>query len=649
MCGIAGIAEYGGISAEDRIGLDAMLERLIHRGPDDEGHYITSDVALGQRRLSIIDLETGRQPLCNEDGTIQAIANAEIYNFLELREDLMARGHQFRTTSDCECLAHLYEDEGDRCLDHINGMYAIAIWDEPRRRLLLARDRLGVKPLYYSLHDGRLVFASELKAVLAAPGVRTEVDPTALIDYFTYGFIPSPKTIYKNIHKLPPGHLLVFQNGGARTRPYWDLKHQDWHELPAEETAAEVWCQLKRATRPRLIADVPVGAFLSGGLDSTAVVAAMSKLTRERVLTMTCGFETRSFDERNKARETASVLGTQHHDGMVEPDADEMVETLAWHFDEPFADACAIPMYYLSQFARQFVKVVLSGDGGDETMAGYRRYRFDQYEESARRWIPRPIRRGILGRLGSTYPEWPWMPRPLRAGATLRNLAVDSATAHGLSIATLSPREVRSMLNPDLANQTLNYDPLNHVRRLYHACDAPSHLSKCQYVDIRLGLADGILTKVDRASMAHGLEVRSPMLDYRFAEFAWRIPPKHRIRGRHGKMPLRRAVAREVRPDIANRTKTGFDVPLDAWFKGPLRERFQEILFQRNSTLQSWIAPEAIWRLWADHIEDRARCGATLWKLTMLEAWCKREADGWKLGTYHRRNQPLAKTLVSRA
>lgn len=327
MCGIAGIVGRERIDPENRAALDTMLDRLAHRGPDEGGRYVTPDVALGHRRLSIIDLESGRQPLCNESGTIWTVANGEIYNFLELREDLIAGGHRFRTTTDSECLVHLYEDEGDRGIEQLNGMFAFAIWDEPRRRLLLARDRLGVKPLYYHLSDGRLVFASELKAVLAVPGVRREVDPTALIDYLTYGFIPSPKTIFKHVHKLAPGHLLVFQNGGARIRPYWDLRHHDWDQRPSDDMAAEVWRQLKRATRPRLIADVPVGAFLSGGLDSSAVVAVMSQLVREQIVTVTCGFDSRGFDERDAARETAALLDTEHHDGLVDPDAAGIVET----------------------------------------------------------------------------------------------------------------------------------------------------------------------------------------------------------------------------------------------------------------------------------------------------------------------------------
>jgi len=653
MCGIAGIAGQSRIDAEHRTTLGRMLDLLAHRGPDDAGDYLTENVALGHRRLSVIDLRTGRQPICNEAKTVWAIANGEIYNFVELRDDLLARGHRFRTAGDSECLVHLYEEFGDRLVDHLDGMFAFAIWDDTRQTLLLTRDRLGVKPLFYwvepcegsslNLCDRRLVFASELKAVLAAPGVRREIDPTAVMDYLTYGFIPSPKTIFKDIRKLPAGHLLVFKDGRATVRRYWELhtdhtgtnlsdpprdaaKRPPAHGMSLDDSTEVVWSELRRATRSRLMADVPIGAFLSGGLDSTAVVAAMSQLSRNRIVTVHCGFEERAFDEREQASRTASLVDSEHHVGMIEPDAAGMVDTLAWHFDEPFADPSAIPTYYLSRHARAFVTVVLSGDGGDEVLAGYRRYRFDRDEERVRRCVPAGIRRQVFGRFASVFPRAAWLPQPLRMRATWRNLATDSATAHALSVSTLNPNEARALLNPDYANELADYDPIDHVRDHYRRCDAPDHLTKCRYVDIHFGLADGILTKVDRASMAHGLEVRSPMLDHRFVTAAWRIPPRHLIRGRHGKMPLRRAVARHFNNEAAGRAKSGFDVPLDAWFRGPLRERFLDGLLRPDAPLHEWVSAPAIRQLWA--VAGRAapgagEVGATLWKLTMLDAWSR--------------------------
>lgn len=623
MCGVAGIASQNALSESEVRALPDMLDRLVHRGPDDSGRYVTDLVALGHRRLSIIDLETGRQPIGNEDETVWAAVNGEFYNFLELRDQLIARGHAFRSTGDAECLVHLYEEDGERALDSLDGMFAFALWDERRRTLLLARDRLGVKPLYYHFDGRRLVFGSEIKAILAVPGVPTDLDPTALIDYLTFGFIPAPKTIFKGIRKLAASHLLTFRDGRLTVRPYWDLHHRGWSTDSLDATADQLWSRLARATRPRLIADVPVGAFLSGGLDSTAVVAAMSRLVRDDVVTVTCGFEERGFDERSYAREVASLLQTDHHEMLVQPDATAIVDILCHHFDEPFADPSAVPTYYLSQQARRFVKVALSGDGGDETLAGYRRYRFDRNEDRVRRVLPGVVRRAIFGPLASVYPARPWLPRPLRAGATLRNLALDPATAHGLSVSTMDPSEAQLLLNHNVARETAGYDPLDHVRSLYGRCDAPDVVSRCQYVDLRLGLADGILTKVDRASMAHGLEVRSPMLDHRFIEFAWSIHPRRRIRRSAGKLPLRRALERHVGGRTHRRPKAGFDVPLDDWFAGPLRDRFHDELLSPGAPVHDWISSDAIKRTWRDHASGRRRCGPTLWKLVMFNGWCR--------------------------
>lgn len=623
MCGITGIASEYGIGEAERTALGPMLECLAHRGPDDAGQYSDEHAVLGHRRLSIIDLATGRQPMSNETGTIRAVVNGEIYNFLQLRNELSGKGHVFRSAGDSECLVHLYEEHGDRCVERLDGMFAFALWDQPSRKLLLGRDRLGVKPLYYHFDGRRLVFASELKSILAARGVPVEVDPTALVDFLTFSFIPSPKTILRNVNKLPPGHTLSYEHGRILLRRYWDLEFRGHREAPVEVVAEELWERLASATRSRLLADVPLGAFLSGGLDSTSVVTAMAQAAQERSVTVTCGFNEQRFDERPQARRTAEALRCRHHESLVLPNAADMVETLSWHFDEPFADASAVPTYYLSREARRHVTVALSGDGGDEVLAGYRRYRFDVYEDRIRGVLPGPIRR-MLGPIARNYPNRPWIPRPLRASATLRDLAVDPATAHGLSVATLDPAEARQLLGEGIAQAVVSYDPLERVRDLYRRCDAPDHLSKCQYIDIRLGLADGILVKVDRASMAHGLEVRSPMLDHRFIEFAWSIPPRLRIHGTQGKHPLRVALGRRLGEEFAARRKVGFEVPLDDWFAKPLRDRFQDTLLRPGAAVHDWIPAEAIMSIWRNHLAGRRRCGPTLWKLVMLDGWCRR-------------------------
>lgn len=624
MCGIAGIIVTDRIRDDERAALDVMLRRQRHRGPDDGGRYDADHVALGHRRLSVIDLSGGHQPLSNESGSIRAVVNGEFYNFRRLRETLLARGHRLSTAGDAECLVHLYEDSGAQCVESLDGMFAFALWDARTGTAVLARDRLGVKPLYYHLDDRRLVFASELKALLAVPGIPTEIEPTALADYFAFGFIPSPKTVFRSIRKLPPGHTLVYRDGRAIVHRYWDLAFQGWTDSPPDTVAEQLWDQLDRATRQRLVADVPIGALLSGGLDSTAVVAAMTQSRSGPTVTITCGFEAEAFDERLQARQAAERLGTEHHDAIVHPAAEEVLDALAWHFDEPFADPSAIPMYYLCERGRRLFTVALSGDGGDESLAGYRRYRFDRNEDRVRQWMPSVLRRELFGRLAAHYPNPPWLPRPLRACSTLRNLSSDAPTAHGLSICTMHPDAARRLLHPDVARSLRDHDPLDIVRAYYRRCDAPDPVSKCQYVDLQLGLADGILTKVDRTSMAHGLEVRSPMLDHRFIEFAWTVPPRQRMRGPTGKLPLRRALRRHVGDWAARRPKAGFDVPLDAWFRRSLREQFEDEVLAANARIAQWTDVDTIRDLWQRHLTGRQNNGPTLWKLVMFERWASR-------------------------
>lgn len=620
MCGIAGIVSADPLLDDDRTALNSMLATLVHRGPDGAGRHDASHVALGHRRLAIIDRAGGKQPLANEDRSIWTITNGEIYNHPELRDDLTARGHVFRTASDAECIVHLYEERGVDGVDRLDGMFAFAVWDEPRRRLLLARDRLGVKPLYYCFDGRRMIFASELKAILAAD-VPREIDPSALADYLTYGFIPPPRTIFKDIHKLPAGHLLIFEQGRATVRAYWDLNFRGWSDRPLEDVADALWDGLKRATRRRLLSEVPIAAFLSGGLDSSAVALAMMNSSTSPVVTLTCGFDEARFDERAKARSVAERLGTRHFDAVVRAQSTGLAETLCEHFDEPFADASAIPMYQLSRFARRRATVLLSGDGGDEVLAGYRRYRFDRYEESVRQVVPRSVRRALFGTAFRYYPDRAWMPRSLRASSTLANLSVDPATAHARSISTLRPDDVRRLLSPDILAAVNEYDPLDRARDLYRRCDAPDHLSKCQYVDIRLGLADGILTKVDRAAMAHAVEVRSPMLDHEFVQLAWSIPPALRIHRRSGKWPLRHALARRLDQSVARQSKAGFEVPLDEWFKRPLRAEFESRVLSAGSACTDFFSAATMNRIFCDHLSGQRRHGPTLWKLLIFEAW----------------------------
>jgi len=635
MCGIAGIIAFDQLRPAERLALGSMLPRLRHRGPDGEGHYCDDRAVLGHRRLAINDLSGGAQPLSDASGRIRAIVNGEFFDHADARRRLESDGCTFKTNCDSEILPHLYAAQGDACLDSLDGMFALAVWDVRQKRCLLARDRMGVKPLYYHVDERRLVFASELSAVVAAPGVPREIDAAALADYLTFGFIPSPRTIYRGIRKLQPGHCLVYGEARASVRAYWDLNHTGWCDLSREAAAEALWAQLRVATRKRMIADVPVGAFLSGGLDSTAVVTSMAQMSDRRLTTFTCGFDTEGFDERQHAAGIASIVGSEHHESPVRVSAAQLFDEQSWHLDEPLADPSLVPMFYLARNARRHMTVALSGDGGDEVLAGYRRYRFDVNEHRVRRVLPTPLRRAIFLPAAALYPSGSRLPRPLRAGRTLRNIADDPATAHARSICTTEPSRAMGLLGADVRAELGDYDPLDTARSAYHRCDAPDHLSKCQYVDMRFALADGILAKVDRASMAHGLEVRSPMLDYRFVEFCWRIAPGRRMRGGRGKAPLRDAVrahlcdglsADDARRATAGactrRGKRGFDVPLDAWFRNGLRGRLEDAI--GGDELGDYMNLPAVRSLSAAHASNSVQAGPTLWKVLMLSSWLQR-------------------------
>jgi len=626
MCGIAGIAGQHALAFDGRRRLARMMALLRHRGPDDEGTWATAHVALGHRRLSIIDLHGGRQPLANEDGRIQTIVNGEIYNYRELRDTLIQKGHHFRSGSDAEVVVHLYEEYGEAFLDQLNGMFAIALWDDRQRKLILARDRLGLKPLYYAPLNGGIVFGSELKAVVAGLGNdhQAVIDLPALHDYLTFGFIPAPRTIFEGVYKLEPGAMLSWQDQRIITRRWWDLRFNGYHTEDETTIAGQLWHEVKTATRARTVADVPLGAFLSSGVDSAAVVACMvdSQHGNQAIKTITCGFDRRDHDESAAARQTAALLGTHHQQRRAELDMLALVDRLAFHFDEPFADASALPLYLICETARRDITVALSGDGGDEVLAGYRRYAFDAFENRLRQAIPKRWHRQV-GALGRHWPRHAMLPRFLRAGATLSNVALDAATAHGRSIATLMPETSRGLLTNDAQLALHDYDPLQRVRDLYAACDAHDAVRKCQYVDIRLGLGDGILTKVDRASMAHGLEVRAPLLDYRLVEYAWGITPAQLRERGHGKAPLRRAAAARLNSEIAWRTKSGFDVPLDAWFrKQPRWARAR--LFDANTPLADIIQSQQVENIWNRHQSGQRNVGHVLWRLLMLQSWAGR-------------------------
>lgn len=619
MCGIAGIVDRGGLTSEDRHAVGRMTAALHHRGPDDAGSFGDDQAALGHARLSIVDLAAGHQPMSNEDGSIWIVFNGEIYNFPELHGSLTARGHRFRTRCDTEAIVHLYEDHGDRCVDHLRGMFAFAIWDQNRRQLLLARDRIGIKPLYYRQVGGRVLFGSEIKAILEAPGIPRRIDVEALQDYLTYLWVPGPKSMFEGIHKLPAGHTATLDERGWRVRQYWDLHFPEPAPLDEATLRDQFRSALDDSVAAHLLSDVPVGAFLSGGLDSSAVVAAMARQSSRPVVTSSIGFDDAAFDELGHADAVAARLGTDHHRSVVRPDAVELVDRLAWHYDEPFADPSAIPTYCVARLAREQVKVALSGDGGDENMAGYRKYKLHQRERAVRRLIPAPIRRLGFAPLARCYPKADWLPRILRAKSTLENLAASDPQAIYRSRAAFDPALARSLIRPEI--RARGYDSFRAIDDAYRRCAGADPLARELYTDIKTYLCDDILVKVDRASMAVGLEVRVPILDHQFMEFMAGIPANLKLRGSTGKYLFKEAVRADLGTEVVDRPKMGFSVPLGSWFRGPLRPLVEETLFAPDSFIRSVLDMRPIGQIWRSHQAGTRRMESLLWALIVLEHW----------------------------
>ncbi|MDX2043010.1 MAG: asparagine synthase (glutamine-hydrolyzing) [Acidobacteriota bacterium] len=617
VCGIAGIYNYKNDQPINETDLRRMTGALVHRGPDDEGFHVAGRVGLGHRRLSIIDVAGGRQPVFNEDGSIAVILNGEIYNYRELAKLVEARGHRLRTQSDTETIVHLYEEFGEACIEHLRGMFAFALWDSREQKLLLARDRVGKKPLYFADVGGALIFGSELKAMLEHPAMSREVDPLAVADYFSYQFIPAPKTIYARARKLRAGHCLIVTPNGTTERQYWDINFNQTEQRSEAEWSEMLMDEFRSAVESRLIGEVPLGAFLSAGVDSSAVVAMMNRINSRPVVTATVGFSEERFSEADDARAFAESLNAEHHERIVTPDAVGVIEKLAWHFDEPFADASAIPTFYVSQAAREFVTVALSGDGGDESFIGYRRYVFDAMENRVRSVFPvRPL----FGALAAVYPKADWLPQPLRAKATLRNLSLDPAQAYFQSVYGAVTNERDGLLSREARAELRGYDPFEVFAEHYNRPTTSDSLSRAQYADIKLYLADDILTKVDRASMAVSLEARCPLLDHRLMELAARIPSSLKLRGREGKYIFKRAVSQLLPPEVLNRRKQGFVVPLAEWLRSDWRELAESLLFDSVAN-DGWLDSAVIKKLWQQHQSRLRDYSRPLWAVLMFRMW----------------------------
>ena len=619
MCGIVGILAKSQISEGHKVLLKKMADVLVHRGPDGEGFYFDQSIGLAHRRLSIIDLEGGKQPLSNEDGTIWVTFNGEIYNYLELREQLIQKGHQFLTSSDTEVIVHLYEEKGEEFVADLRGMFAIGLWDARNKRLLLTRDRLGKKPLFYAVLKDSVAFASEMKSLLEIPGFPKDIDDEAIVDYFSLLYIPAPKSIFRHVRKVRPAHYVVIDSQGVRERAYWDISFDETEVKSEERWCEELLAVYQEAIRLRLRSDVPLGAFLSGGVDSSSVVALMSRMNGRRVNTCSVGFDEKEFDESIHAAAFAKRLDADHYEERVRPDALSVLDRLAWFYDEPFADSSAVPTYYVSQAARRHVTVALSGDGGDENFAGYRRYYHDLLENRCRSYVPQEIRSPLFSALGRWYPKLDWAPRMFRAQATFRAFARTPVEGYFYSVSGIKPETTQLLLSGDLLRSVNGYSPATLFEDFYNRPKTADHLSRLQYLDMKTYLVDDILVKVDRASMANSLEVRCPILDHKFMELAARIPSDLKLKDGQGKYIFKKALARLLPDDVLTRRKQGFAVPLASWFRKELRELSGDLLLSQDplGVLQSQVVAS----LWKQHQSGLSDHSAALWTILMYRLW----------------------------
>ena len=622
MCGICGKLNFDPDKPVEESLIRRMCAVIAHRGPDDEGVYIDKNVGLGNRRLAIIDLSpAGHQPMSNEDGTIWITLNGEIYNFPELRERLEKQGHSFFSNSDTETIVHLYEEHGTDCVKHLRGMFAFAIWDSRNQRLFLARDRVGQKPLVYTIVNNSLIFGSEIKCILQDPSVRREVDLEAIHHYLTYQYVPNPRTAFSDIKKLPPGHILVCEKGRIRVERYWDLSYVPKVRMSEEEYCERILELLREATKMRLMSDVPLGAFLSGGVDSSSVVAMMSQLSSEPVKTYSIGFEEQSFNELKYAQIVAERFGTDHHEFIVKPNAIEVLPKLIWHYNEPYADSSAIPTYYVAKVTRQHVTVALNGDGGDESFGGYERYIANKLANYYQR-MPAFIREGVIARLVKKLPE-----------STERRDIVRRIKRFTAAIPYTRERRYaqwmchfdndtkHQLYSPEFRERMTKIDSIDLLVNIYSKTKAVDFADKTFYADVMTYLPDDLLVKVDIASMAHSLEARSPYLDHRLMEFAASIPPNLKLKGMTTKHILKKALANILPPEILHRAKMGFGVPIGRWFRHELKDLAHDILLDPRSVQRGYFDMGFVKKMLDEHVSGKVDHGYRIWALLNLELW----------------------------
>lgn len=627
MCGIAGIFD---LSARRDIVpnvLNAMNQIQFHRGPDEGGSWIDPGIGLAHRRLSIIDLSTGQQPLFNHNRSVAIVFNGEIYNFKELTKQLRAKGYSFKTHSDTETIVHAWEEWGENCVDHLRGMFAFAIYDKNKDQLFLARDRMGIKPLFYALtDDGYLIFGSELKVLVEHPSFKKNMDISGIEDYCALGYIPEPKTIYKNVYKLQSGYRLLLKRGQTNYSPvqYWEIPFSTNSSITEPQAATELIEQLKEAVAIRMIAEVPLGAFLSGGVDSSGVVAMMSQLQDDPVNTCSISFDDKKFNESEYADKVSQQYKTKHYVETVATDDFALLDQLALLYDEPYADSSAIPTYRVCQLARKNVTVALSGDGGDEPLSGYRRHTWHMNEEKIRSILPYGIRKPIFGLLGELYPKADWAPKIFRAKTTFQALARSSVEAYFNTVAIMPDDQRAKLFSPEMKQKLAGYQAVETFKN--YAKQAPGMagedpLALIEYLDMKTYLVDDILTKVDRASMAHSLEVRVPMLDHKYIEWISSLPSHLKLKGQTGKYILKKALEPYLPNDVLYRKKMGFSVPLSNWFRGPLKETVQQRLLGEEFLDSGLFNADYLRQLVAQHQSGVRDNSASIWTLMMLESF----------------------------
>jgi len=626
MCGITGIFDTRGQREIDRAVLHRMNESQFHRGPDEGGLHLDPGVGLGHRRLSIIDLSTGQQPLYNEDGSVCVVFNGEIYNYQELIPELQALGHVFHTRSDTEVIVHAWEAWGEACVERFRGMFAFALWDRNRQSLFLARDRLGVKPLFYALlDDGTFLFGSELKSLLAHGGLKRDIDPCAVEEYFALGYVAEPRSIFRQARKLPPGATLLICRGRPVPEPgiYWDVRFTLDNPISHRDALGELNRRLEESIRLRMISEVPLGAFLSGGVDSSAVVALMAGISAEPVNTCSIAFADPAFNESEFAQMVADRYHTRHHVDRVESDDFDLIDTLARLYDEPYADSSAIPTYRVCQLARKHVTVALSGDGGDESFGGYRRYRLHLMEEKMRAALPLGLRRPLFGTLGRLYPKADWAPRVFRAKTTFEGMARTSVEAYFHSLSILRAPMRRQLFSDGFRSALGGYDAGEVFARHAANADTDDPLALIQYIDLKTYLVGDINTKVDRASMAHSLEVREPLMDHLLIEWLATLRSSEKINGQEGKYLLKKAMEPYLPDDVLYRPKMGFAVPLARWFRGPLKTRVQQAILGDRLAATGWFNRDYLKHLVDAHNSGVRDYSASLWTLLMFEAFLR--------------------------